>query len=368
MISYSIQAADAYGHHQSSLITIDQLQAARAVNSIGSATLVVPDEFDPSFFKRDMRFKIYRRAYSGPRYLLGNTVWLGRKFTQSVTGKFWTISLKDANSILERPIIAYPAETTYAEKTILQGEDDAADNLMKAFVRENLGTDAVDTLRDRTAYLTVEENKGLGATVEKTASYAKLFPTLQALANDSAARGVNLYFDVLHHIDEKLIFKVYKDYLGADLATGPKPAYFGPQFKNLTDVELEWNYEDEHTVCYAGGMGTGAARLVVTQKDDARILSSPWGRSEFFIDVNDVDVDTVLQSEAYADLYKHTPKISLTANAIDTPGLLFGRNYFYGDRVLAAVGNLQFTCLISAFSVRYERNKEDLTVKLQGEL
>lgn len=369
MISYTVTAQDPFGHGLVNVPRIEELRAAMAVNSVGTATLVLPDKYLPSYWRRDMRFKFYRKAYGGARYLLGNTVWFARRFKQSWTGKFWEISLKDCNTILERPLIAYKQETTYAEKTAINGNDDTAEVLMKSFVRENMGGLVVDQNRNLGFHFRVEDNKNIGPIVEKTASYTELFSTLTGLANDSAERGTKLYFDVAPgpntvttQFPEEFTFRVWRDYPGTDRSG---VVNFTPQ--NLTGIELEWNYEDEVTVVYAGGMGQGATRLVVEEKDDSRIRQSPFGRRETFIEVDNVDVESVLRDEAKAKLYKYTPKVVLMARVVDTPQLQFGRDYFYGDLVQSTVGSLSFTPLIDAFSVSFAGQKEDLDVRLRAE-
>lgn len=366
MTKYTATVQDPFGHNLAPVSKITELQAARAVNLVGTATLVLPDKYVPSYWRRDMRFKFYRNS----RHMLGNTVWFARKFKQSWTGKFWEISLKDANTILERALVAYKQETTYAEKTALNANDGPAEVVMKRFVRENLWAFATDTNRNNGFHFNVEDEKNLGPTVEKTASFAELFPTLTGIVNDSAERGTNLYFDVTvgpnqvtTQFPEQFTFRVWKDYPGTDRSG---VVNFTP--KNLTDIDLEWNYEDEYTVVYAGGMGQGATRIVVEERDDERIRQSPFGRRETFIDINDVDVESVLQDEAKARLYKSTPKIVLTAKVVDTPQLQFGRDYFYGDLVKTTIGTLTFTPLIDAFTVSFSGGKEELDIRQRGEL
>lgn len=104
------------------------------------------------------------------------------------------------------------------------------------------------------------------------------------------------------------------------------------------------------------------------ERDDNRIRQSPFGRRETFIDVNDVDVESVLQDEAKAKLYKYKPKIVLTTRVVDTPQLAFGRDYFYGDLVQTNIGVHSFTPLIDAFSVSFSGQKEDLEVRQRAEI
>lgn len=373
-ISYTATVQDPFGFNLMNVGRVEELRAARAVNSVGSATLILPDKYAPEYWRRDMRFRLYRKSGSA-RHLLGNTIWFARKFKQSWSGKFWEIGLQDACSILGRHIVAYKQETVFADKTFLNDADDCADNLMKQYLRENMWVFSLqDQNRNLGNHFYVEDNRNLGPVVEKTASYAEILSTLTGLVNDAAELGTKLYFDVFVEKNtipntiypELLVFRVFKDHLGTNRSSGLTIAHFGPQFGNLTDIELEWNYEDEYTAVYAGGMGQGAARLVVSQKNDERIILSPFGRRETFIDVNDVDVESVLEDEARAKLYKHTPKVALNARVVDTPQLQFGRDYFYGDLVKASVGVLDFVPLIDAFSVNYAGGKEELDIRFRA--
>lgn len=363
-IRYVVTVQDAYGSELGAL-QLTSLSIARAANTVGKATLIVPDQYLSSFWHRDIRFKVWRSVSNGPRYLLGGTVWLGQKFSKNFTQKTWTIEAEDLNSVLKRRIIAYPNGTIYADKTIEEGLDDAADNLMKAFVRENYGTLATDTDRNNATYLNVEPDLSLGQIVEKSVSFRELFATCTELANDSAELGTNLYFDVIPDANDKFTFRVFKDKLGVDRTT--IPISFGPAFRNLSDIELIWDYGNETTVAYVGGDGKDAARLIATVEDAPRSAKSPFGRREIFVDGGDQDLETVLEEEGRSALRKGTPRILVSGRAIDTPRTQFGRDFFYGDLVKVAIDQLDVACHIDAFSVSYDGATENLDIRLRGE-
>lgn len=368
-VSYYLAFADAFGNDIKLQPKVLEVQAARSVNTVGSATVRLAIDVPFDFWRRDMRVKIYRRTGSGTPYLLGNTSWLARKFIWDNDTENWIIeSMPDILSILNRRIVAYTEETFYADKIIDNGNEGPADDLMKAFIRENYGTLALDTARDLSAYLDIADDHSLGPTLEKTAAFQDIFGVLTDLVNDAEAQGTKLYFELLPTSGNKFTFEVFEDYIGSDRANNRPFAQFGPEYKNLSEMQLTWDYTEEATFAYIGGDGEGAGRLLITQEDTVRSNKSPFNRIEIFVDGRDEVDETIMDSLGRIELNKRTPRLKLMAKALDTPILQFGRNYFYGDLVRVSVGNFIFNCLVSAFSVSYQEGREDLDVQLTGDL
>jgi hypothetical protein len=368
-ISYFLSFADPYGNSMNLQPKVLEVQAARSVNTVGSATVRIAVDVPFDFWRRDMRVKIYRRAGSGTPYLLGNTVWLARKFIWDETTENWIIEgMADSLSIINRRIIAYTEDTLYADKIIDNGSDDPADNVMKEFIRENYGASAVDPERDLSTYLTIADDHSLGPVIEKTAAFQDTFGVLTDIVSDAQALGTNLFFDLLPINQGKWLFEVFKDKLGADRANNRPFAQFGPEYKNLADLQLIWDYSEEATFAYIGGDGEGAGRLLITQEDEVRTSKSPFNRIEIFVDGRDEVDETIMDTLGRTELNKRTPRLKLSAKALDTPQLQFGRNYFYGDLVRVTVANFVFSCLVNAFSVSYSEGKEEMDVQLTGEI
>lgn len=367
-VNYRVVIRDPQGENPRTVGNAISIEASRAINTIGAATIILPDEYNPYQWQRDTQFEIWRVSSGGFPYLLGNTIWFGRKFVWQYSQKRWAINCLDTNCLLDRRIIAYTGETDFAEKIPDWGSDGPADNLMREFVRENLGSDVENAFRDLSAYFEIEEDRSLAPVTQKEASFQELWGVLTSLADDAKELGVPLYFNVDPTVDGKFRFRVSTGALGQDRTLLSAPIVFGPAYKNLTDIEIEWDYTEEKTVVYAGGDGEGAVKLWVAVGDASRSRKSPFGRLETFIDIRDQDDENLLTAEARAELAKHRPKLRLTGLAVDTPTMQFGRDYFYGDRVSAIVGDLRFDCLVDAFSVSYQEGREsDLSIRLNGE-
>lgn len=339
------------------------LAAARSFNTVGSMTLAIHERHSPQTWAKDMQFKLFRGVPNGPSVLLGNTHWLVQKARWLWSSHTWEITATDAIGILDNPIVAYAPDTVYADKTYENGNQGYTDNLLRAYVRENLGSTALDTDR-RNPLITVEDDLSLGPVAEKTASWQELLSTLTGIASDSEGLGTPLFFEMVPTANGGFLFVVKTDYLGSDRSA---KVVFSPSFNNLTEVELEWDFTNAATAAYVGGVGDGAGRLVTQVEDATGLDRSPFARMERFVDMREEDRTTVLQEEGRAFLTKAQPKVVLNAKALDTPSLMFGRDYFYGDKVKATVGRFDFTPVISAFSVQYENGNENLDLRLKAD-
>lgn len=345
------------------------VQSARSFNTVGSLTMRVSDRDYPiDFWRKNMRIKVYYSTDNGPFHLVGNTVWFVKSFRWLYSESAWEVVAKDTLSIVDGPLVGYPQDTTYADKTAENGNNDKADNLMRAYVSENMGAATVDVNRNQSAYLDVEDPLSLGAPTEKTAGYQELFSTLTALTEASAEGGINLVMDVVPIAEERFIFRVFKEYLGSDRATGTGIVAFSPSLNNITDVELAWDYSSEVTMVFVGGVGEGAGRFIYEKFDFNRINRSPFNLIERFIDKSDDDDAAVLDAEAKTFLQKNTPKLTISARTVDIPGLKFGKDFFYGDRVLVAVGNYSVQCVVNAFTLNFADGKAEIEVRLRGEV
>lgn len=368
-VNYRVVVKDPNGNNARTLDKVLSIQAARSVNTVGAASIVLPDTFDPGYWQRDMRFEFWRSTDNGAPYLLGDTVWFARRFVWMVDQKQWSIQMFDTNDLINRRIVAYLSETSFADKIVDWGTDDPADNLIKEYIRENLGADVENPFRDLSAYIEVEADRSLSVVTEKEGSFQDLFGVIVDICNDGDQQGGRLFFTLDPLSNGKFIFRVKKDVLGTDRTLGNAPIVFGSGYNNLTSIELDWDYTEEKNVVYAAGDGEGAGRLWVAVSDVSRTRRSPFNRQEVFIDMNDQDDENLLRAAARAELAKRKPKLRMTGQTIDTNSVKFGRDYFYGDKVAAVVKGFRFDCLVDAFSINYQEGGEtDLTIRLNGDL
>jgi len=74
-----------------------------------------------------------------------------------------------------------------------------------------------------------------------------------------------------------------------------------------------------------------------------------------------------LTAAAYAALREGMPKIRFSAMAVDTAGTRFGREWNYGDKVVAKYNDLTFNAIITMVSIDLEGEDETVTARLEYE-
>lgn len=346
------------------------LDMARSENNIGALTLVLPSLYDNFIFAGDdvaldNRIEVNRSINGSSFYLEGETQWLVRHAQKILTAdgqRLTKVYAVDAIELLTRRIVAYAAGSAQADKSAT-----AADNLVKAFVRENLGSLATDTARDLSTYLTVQANLTLAPTIAKACSRRNVLEVLQEIAMASAIAGTYLAFDIIAVTSSSLEFRTYIGQRGIDhRASSGAAVFIGPDFGNMSDVVRGYDHLDEWTYVYAGGQGEGEARSIATASDTVRIALSPFNRIEKFIDSRQTsDVITgALQDEADQALRDGRSRKTFTGQFIDTPACLYGLNVSYGDYVTAQFDNESINCRMSKVNIKIEDGKETINIRL----
>lgn len=365
-MNYNLVLKTPFGNTIGLITEFISLEYARGLNSVGKATIRLPSGLNSNLFERDQRIEIWRNGKMEMQ-----TFWLIRKISRIlIDGSYVTeLTCHDTMDILDRRIVNYQKETYYADKLIINGNDDYEDNLIKAFVRENLGSLSVATARNIST-LTIEPDTSDGSTSysEKQASYRSLLSTCVELAQLSYERGAPIYFDIESDEQHNLTFKTYADQRGKDLVNGPSPVVLSDQFGVLADVNITKDYSSEITSVTVGGSGPGAGRAIETVTDATRVDASPFNRIEGFYDARDWEDPTLLIGEGNNFLAQNRPKSVLTAKVIDSPQVRYDVHYSYGDMVVAIADGMQFTCLIDAVGIKVSDGREELDVRLKGEV
>lgn len=359
--SYSVWLASPTGQRQALLTDWFSLDYARTVNHVTPLILTLP--YSKAIWDlcvRDARIEIYRSIDSGLESLDTNTCWLLRRRSRS-SGKTipdtLRISAACATDILGRRIVAYDAGSSQADKT------GAVDNLMKAIVRENLGSSAASD-RTLSAYLSVHADTSAGPSTSKAFSRRGVLAVLQELSATAAQAGSPIWFDVTYE-DGIFVFATYPTQRGVDR----RGSIFsvGPDDSSLIDVTLTEEWADETTCIYAGGAGQGSARLVATASDAARIAASPFGRIEAWLDAREYSDSTGLAAEAQAALRAGRPRRVLTGTIQETPQKRYGVEWFWGDYLYAVIDGETFACRADTVRINVEAGHETISAYLRGE-
>ena len=370
MADYQVQLLDPYGTFLAQLDGFSSLDYARVVNDVGSLVIVIPSAYDRYLFagtdvRRDNRIDVSRRIGLGQFQRDMDTQWLvtkGNKILNERGERLTKITCVDLMQLLNRRIVAYNSGTSQASKTA------AADNVMKAIVRENMGSSATDTARDWTAYLTVEADFGLGQSISKAFSRRKVLQILKELANASYQAGTYIAFDIVATSRTTMLFRTFAGQRGIDRRhpTGINPLILGPDFGNLANVDRGYDHTNEITYAYAGGQGEGASRIIGTSSDTTRIGGSPFGRIEGFVDARTTSDATQVQDEARSLVKSSVPLNTFSGKIVDTQSTIYGLHYGFGDIVTANFEGESINCYIDKIRVRVTQDGESVDSQLRA--
>lgn len=307
-----------------------------APGNIGVLELELPRSFNTALLFRDGRIGAWRSINGRAPYLDNSAIFLIETLRYKATSTF--VRAYHATTLLDRRIIAYAAGSIYAQKAAT-----FADNLIKTFWAENAGAsisganrDGVETQADISAYVTMQANLSVGASVAKAAARRKLLTVAQELCEASTTAGTYLTFEIIAPSESTLELRTYATQRGVDRrASSGQPVILREQAGVLENAQLEIDYHQEKTFVVAGGQGEGTDRLIATTADTTRMGVSPFGRVETFADMSNVADATSLQDDADAGLRNARPIITFSGDLIETPALTRGIQFDLGDMLTA---------------------------------
>ncbi len=345
--NYEVWLSDQNGVRLALLQGWESLQWTRVENGVGQFALEFPREkFDRDLlWGVDRRVEVWRQPEGGTLQLL--RVYFTRYLLQAESGESRIIVLKgpDANDLLERRIIAYDAASAEADKTAT-----GADDMMKAYVDENLGGSAAAG-RDITGFgFSIQANLTAGVAVDKQAARRNLLLVCQELAKASREQGTPLFFDVVDATPTTFQFRTYTGQRGIDRTwpDGLNPVILSTEMGNLRDPSYEQDWRDEWSFVYAAGQGEEAQREVVEVPDAARIAASIFNRREQLFDGrNNSDTDA-LTDGGNSRLREGIPLKRFQATLQDTPTFRYQLDWDFGDKLTAEYVGERFDVDVAA--------------------
>lgn len=363
-LGYWIEVSDPFGERLAQIDEYLRLAYTRTANDVGVLTLDLASTPGEALWRLDGRLGIWRQGAGGLLDLETETVWFMRRY-QRVLGnngeRRFRITAVSASHLLDRRIVAYAAGSAQAAKT------GKADDVMKAIVRENLGSSATDPARDWSSLVTVAADQSLGPTISKAFSRRRVLTVLGEIAADAAEQGTPMYFDVICPERGELEFRTYSGQRGEDRTPISNQLVLSPELGTIADGEYADDYLDEATYIYAAGQGEESERQVEEASDAARIGASPFGRIEQLRDARQVTTTAALEAEAAATLYASRPRRTFRGTLVDTPQVRYGRDWHWGDRVMAQFEGQTFECCINSISVTIENGQETISAALTAE-
>jgi ReqiPepy6 Gp37-like protein len=360
--TYNILLFSPFGVAFGDLNAFESFEAALVENDVGALTITLPPSYRYDRFQKDGRIAVYRTIAGRPPDLLGNALWLirSRRKTLDRGRRAIIIRAVHANDLLRRRIIAYNAGTANTSKT------GAADDIIKAFAREQLTT-ATDTTRNVTsAIFTIQVDTTQGPSISKAATRRNLLTVCQEIANAAATAGTYTGFEVRALSEASLQLVTYIGQRGTDRRSTTAQPLLLTVDAALGRLTYSEDWSSEISSVYAGGQGEGTQRAIGTATDAGLIGSSPFGLVEDFYQDNLTSDTTQLNDDADQQLFARRSKVSFSASVDDIPGATFGIHYGWGDLVSAQFDDVSFDCRVNPVRVSFTRDQgERLDIQLR---
>lgn len=333
--------------------------------------LNVPMPYDPSQIYNnpqvDQRIHIYRAPDYGSLQLAA--VGFLRRWGKTTTNNgLSTVQLggADPNELLKRRIIAYYDRTDYSIK------DGPADDVMKAFARENFGSLATDTDRDMSALgVTVESDLSLGPNIGIASAHENLLAVMQEIQQTTRANGDEVFWRMRPETATSFIFEAKTGQPGADRTFGGNnPLYFGTEFGNISNAQIQTLYDEEQNFIYAGGPGEGVLQNIQSASDAGAISASRWNRREGWVSASQADTVAKVEDAAAAGLVSRRAQTKFTADLIPTILTPFGgTGWWLGDKIAVSHLGRQIDAIIRMVRVMVAANGlETVTARVEAVL
>lgn len=328
------------------------LEYARQETEVGALTLVLPAvDYDRGMFPKDGLIEIWNMPETGSPTLELDMLWLIRRVRYLGATNSWELTAYDLNHLLKRRVVDYnPGNTTYTE---LLG---AGDDLGKQIISQNFGAGALDTIRSIATYLNIQANATAAPSVRISCSRQEVLKTLQNIAAAAHEQGTYLAFDTVvtslpgPGTTLQFEFRSYVDQRGTDRRG---LMYLGPDFGNLTEVEIDEDASNEITRAISTGQGVDAVQAVARADDTTRWEGSPFGLVEGVRSASSSLVATDLLNDAQAFLKQGIALKVITGKLVSMPGMEYGVDWNWGDRLEAQVNGTKYTCRVAGIHVTW---------------
>lgn len=260
--------------------------------------------------------------------------------------------------LINRRIVVPPTGYESSDKTGI------AETIMKEFVDETCIT---PTDADRIIpNLANESDNFYGNVTTYSARYTQLMTVLTNLANDG-----DVHFGIVENTDSSgndlvgdWLFRV-KPVWGTDRRIGNPdlnaPTLFSMEFNNMIIPIFSRNNSDERNFVYAGGVGVGVDRLIVSDGDTTDIARSPWNRHEGFLNAARESTIAALQTLINSELVDKVPKPTLNFTINETDGTRWLVDWELGDLVTADYFGNRFDKEIYQVDVSVTGNRKSRT-------
>jgi len=343
------------------LETWESIQYGRFLNNVGWFMIVMSPDGADDLPDVDRLIEFWRKPEGGEERL--EMVGFCRYwdwFEAGAGNDRLRIGGEDQMGLLQRRVIAFNATTSQSEKT------DEADDLIKAIMRENMGSLAPldEAGRPRafpSTHFEVMGDLADAPSVTRSFAWRNVLDVLQEVAESSREQGTPLYFDLEPTGAGTFAFRTWTNVRGVDrtATAGLNPLIFSQEAGNLTDPFLREDWRDEWNYIWGGGQGQGTDRVIDPEKDLFRNARSIWARREAFQDAREEETTLGVANRAFERLQKERPVVEFRAELLDRPQSRYGIDWGFGDKVTARYRGRQFDLTIRNVQVTLNSDGEE---------
>lgn len=351
-----------------------QYEYALLANEPGPFLIKMPAEFDRNKIRLDNIIEIWRGHGPGTLKLDYCGFLRGWRYYSEAGIDCTDLYGLSTMELLNRRIVYAAAGDAEAAMT------DQADDLIKAVVIDQLGSDAAAG-RDLTSVgggFTVQGNVSDGAAIEANFSYRNVLELCQEAAAASLQSGTPLYFDIVPLVSSSVTgalafqFRTYTEQRGDNRAwDSGNPLFVGEDWGNLEAGSVDFDATGEYNWCLALGDGEGADRDTAYASYADRVDASIWNLREGTADGRGF-VTSIWTSLSYCAglfLEDHRLKYKFGGDIVETPYFRYGRDWHFGDRVAAVYRDIQVDATIDRVIIRSDDlGQETITASLKVDI
>jgi hypothetical protein len=403
MISVGFNKRWKFTHRRASGVLVSDIDSvlswdcSRAENEKGAFSMTLPANYRYDFFADDIIE--FRRSWDGGQTfsLVDETCWFVRDAQYSWENGHDVIELSghDTTGLLERRIVAWFAtatsvdgQNTYSRKSapadkivwdvFNQNFGAATAGLSSADVPPSAGgptaSGAVSMIAVNADRIMVPVTAGvetaLGPVVTMEFAWKNCLSVMKDAAKAAAQNDTRLLFDIIYQPDAAapFLFQVWLSGRGVNHATAGHPVVFSIDHENVGKITLRRVFSDEVTWVHVGGSGQGSLRITqgVTQPLPA-FKRSPFYPIESFVENTKTANYNELKSTGDAELFRKRARYLFSADTRDSVSTIYGRDYKYGDLVLARHRGISGVCRVPKVHISLSAGIESLDVPLESD-
>lgn len=333
---YKIILADDRGKTLRHLDSWAYVNYSRVVNGVGTMRIGLPFAKFGDLYRPDYQIQVWRAPKVGDKRRLENIFFLRKSTIRTRIGDGVTIQQldgEDPNGLLDSRVEKFKAGSPQATKT------GSIDDMMKNIVDDQMGAVAFADDSDRgkpfdEGFFSIQGDTSYGATITKSFSYRNVASILRDLAEMSKTNTPKIFYDVVPLTPKLFEFQTFRNQRGPDqrFSSGQTAFFFSLERGNLKGPILENDNFNEKSVIYAGGQGTGAARVVEERENTTLSEASLWARREAFRDARGESTVAGVQAAGDEELGYRKPKLRFIADFLSIPGSQYGIDWDFGGQ------------------------------------